>query len=210
VSRRVLVVGAGACLVLAVLLVLLAADVWRWRDAVGADDVRYRAAAEVEGLWSPAALVPLGATRALLGTGDDLAFRRAIRAVRLARLEEATNSDPKLVVQRADAQGRLEAIVEGDGDPAQRSRAFTLLAVLQLSTPAADPTEREAVVKVAVANLQEAIALDSENDEAKYNLEAALRSSRGVQTQRGGPAPNPTGGSSSSRGAATGPPGSGY
>jgi hypothetical protein len=206
----VLVAGAAGCFLVAALLLLVAVDVSRWHDALRADDVRYRAAAGVSGLWDPEGLVPLDATRHLLGVGDDVAFRQAVRAMRLAELEEATNSDPKQVLQRAEAQERLEAIVEGGGDAVRRSRAMALLGVLRLSTPSADPEEREAVLRAATADLQEAITLDPGNDEAKYNLETVLRTSQGVQTVRGGPTPNPTAGPGSSRGAATGPPGSGY
>ena len=46
--RRIgLVSGALVCVALAGILVLLAADVWRWGDAIAADDVRYRAAMDV-------------------------------------------------------------------------------------------------------------------------------------------------------------------
>ena len=208
--RALLVAGAAACGVAAVLTLLLAVDVLRWERALPADDVRYRAAAGASGLWDPTAFVPLGAARTLLGVDDDVAFRRAVRALRLATLEDASNSDPKQILQRAEAETRLEAIAQGDGSAARRSRAMTLLAVLRLSTPAASQEERAAVLRSAVAGLQEAIALDPGNDDAKYNLEGAFRTSRGVQTAQGGPAPNPTSGPGGSRGAATGPPGSGY
>lgn len=209
-KRAVLIICALACLSLSALLVLLAADIARWRDALRADDVRYRTAPAVRGLWDPAARVPLGATRTMLAIDDDLAFRRAVRAVRLARLEDAKITGTESVLKRAEAEARLEAIVAGGGDPARRSRALTLLGVLRLSTPAADPQERAAVQKAAIANLQEAIVLDPDNDDAKYDLEFTLRRSRGVQTAQGGPTPNPSGGAGPSKGAATGPPGSGY
>lgn len=209
VKRAALVAGAAACLAVAALLALLAADVSRWGDALRADDVRYRAAPGVTDLWNPAALLPLGAARNLLGVDDDLAFRRALRALRLSRLEDGAVSDPTVVLQRAEAEARLEAIVAGGGDPARRSTAMGLLGMLRLATPAANPQERATVLRIAVANLQEAIALDPHNDDAKYNLEVALRRSRGVQTVQGGPTPNASSGPGS-KGAATGPPGSGY
>lgn len=207
--RSVLVVGAVGCLALTALFTVLAADVWPWRDGLRADDVRYRAAPNAGGLWSPAALVPLGATRTMLGVDDDLAFRRAVRAFRLSRLDETIVADTKLVLQRADAQARLEAIGAGDGDPARRSRAKTLLGVLHLATPAADAEEQAAALKAAVVNLQEAIVLNPDNSEAKFNLEFALQQRRGGLSARGGATPNPSG-PGSSKGAATGDPGSGY
>lgn len=208
--RRVtFVVGAVVCLALAALLTLLAADISRWGDALRAGDVRYQTAPSASGLWNPAELVSLGAARTILGVDDDVAFRQAVRAVRLARLEETAIPDTELALQRAEAQARLEAIGAGGGDPARRSRAKTLLGVLLLATPTADSEEQKAALKAAVTNLQEAIMLDPENGEAKFNLEYALQQRRGGLSARGGATPNPSG-PGSSRGAATGTPGSGY
>lgn len=208
--RRGLVPGAVVCFVLAALLVLLAADVLRWRDALSADDVRYRAAPDATELWNREALVPLEVARNVLGVDDDLAFRRAVRAVRLAKLEEPTSSDTKVLLQRAEARERLGAIAAGGGDPARRSRAMALLGVVLLATPVSDTEEQLAALKAAVANLQGAIALDPNNSDAKFNLEFALRQRRGGLSASGSAAPNPSGSSSSTRGAATGASGSGY
>ena len=208
--RRGLVLGAAVCFVLAALLVLLAADISRWRDALAADDVRYRAAPGASDLWNREALVPLGVARNVLGVDDDLAFRRAVRAVRLGRLDEPESSDTKVLLQRAEARERLEAIAAGGADPASRSRALALLGVLLLATPVSDAEEQVAALKAAVANLQVAIALDPDNSDAKFNLEFALRQRRGGLSATGAAAPNPSGSSSTTRGAATGPPGSGY
>jgi hypothetical protein len=204
------IAGAAACLLAALVLLVLASDVLRWENALAGDDVRYRSAAGTGDLWDPTAVVPLAVARTLLGVDDDVAFRRAVRALRLSILENPSGSDPKQVLQRAEAETRLEAIANGDGDAVRRSKALTLLAVLRLSTPAANQEERAAVLRSAVTSLQEAVALDPGNDDAKYNLEGAFRTSRGVQTATGGPSPDPTSGPGGSRGAATGPPGSGY
>ena len=208
--RRGLVLGAAVCFVLAALLVLLAADISRWRNALAADDVRYRSAPGASDLWNREALVPLGVARNVLGVDDDLAFRRAVRAVRLGRLDEPESSDTKVLLQRAEARERLEAIAAGGADPARRSRALALLGVLLLATPVSDAEEQVAALKAAVANLQGAIALDPDNSDAKFNLEFALRQRRGGLSASGAAAPNPSGSSSTTRGAATGPPGSGY
>jgi hypothetical protein len=192
------------------LLALLAADVSNWRGAVRAGDVRYRATPGAADLWRPATVVPFALARRVLEVDDDVAFRRAVRELRLAELETASASDATAVLHRARAQSRLEAIAAGDGDRVRRSRAAGLLGVLNLATPAANPQERATVLRSAVANLQQAIALDPGNDEAKYNLEMALRRSRGVQTVQGGPTSGAASSSNGSKGAATGPPGSGY
>ena len=210
-KRAAILAAVVACIALSGLLVLVAADVTRWRNALRADDVRFRTAPAASGLWDPTALVPLGTTRALLGVDDDLAFRRALRAVRLAMREDTKVTDTERVLQRAEAEARLAAVAEDGSDLVRRSRALALLSVLRLSTPVASPQEREAAVKLAVANLQEAIALDPGNDDAKYDLEFTLRRNRGTQNAQGGATPNSSGGAGSSKGAATsGPQTSGY
>lgn len=209
--RRVgLLAGTLVCLALAILVALLAVDVAHWRDAVRADDVRYRDAPGADDLWQAETQVPLDPIRKLLDIDDDLAFREAVRVLRTSHLEDATLSDTKLMLQRADARARLERIAATDDDPERRSRAMTLLGVIYLATPVADSQEQLAALKTAVANFQRAIALDSDNADAKFNLEYALRQGGGGLAARGGPAPDTSGGPGGSRGAATSPPGSGY
>jgi tetratricopeptide (TPR) repeat protein len=200
-KRAGLVAGTLVCLALATLVALLAVDVAHWRDALRADDVRYRDAPAADDLWQAEAQVPLDATRKLLDIDDDL---------RTSHLEDATLSDTKLMLKRADARARLERIAATDDDPARRSRAMTLLGVIYLATPVADSQEQLAALKTAVANFQRAIALDPNNADAKFNLEYALRQGGGGLAARGGPAPDTSGGPGGSRGAATSPPGSGY
>jgi hypothetical protein len=210
VRRAAVVAGAVACLLLATFVVLLAADVWRWRDALRSDDGRYRSAPSSGDLWDPASFVPLALARNSLGVDDDLAFRRAVRAMRLGNLEDAQAFDTEVLLQRADAQTRLAAIAESERDPQRRSRAMTLLGVLLLATPVPTVEEQAAALKAAITNLQTAIELDPENSDAKFNLEFALRQRSAGLAARGGSSPNPLGNPNRSRGAATGSAGSGY
>lgn len=214
-TRRALLVrgglfaGAAACLALAAVLALLAVDVGRWRDAFPAGDVRYRAAAE-DGRWTASTVLPRGLSRKLLGVGDDVEFREAIRTVRTARLQDLTVSDPEVALLRNEAQARLEAIVGASGEDGRRSRAAGLLGVLGLARLATETQEREALLQYAVASLERAIALDPENDEAKLNLELALQRGRSVELAEAGGGQNPSPGGQGSKGAGTGDPGSGY
>jgi hypothetical protein len=209
--RRIgLVSGALVCVALAGILVVLAADVWRWGDAIAADDVRYRSAPKADDLWDPGGLVPLAAARSSLAIDDDLAFRRAVREMRLGELEDTRSFDTEVLIHRAEAQTQLEAIAAGEGDPARRSRAMTLVGVILLATPVTTSEEQRAALTAAIKHLQTAIELDPDNEEAKFNLEFALRR-RGVGlSASGGSLPNPSGSPNTSRGAATGSPGSGY
>ena len=209
--RRVALHAGGlVCLVVAVFLILLATDVLRWSNALQASDVHYRANPSATGLWQIDALVPGDPGRSLLGIDDDLALRRAVRSLELSKLGSRAQYDPQLIVQRADAEARLQTLASGGGDRTQRSRAAELLGVLQLASPTSNPQQRSAFLLKAVANLQKAIQLDPGNDEAKYNLEVALRGTHGVQTVQGSPTPNVTTGRPGSRGAAAGGPGGGY
>ncbi len=208
--RALLAASAVACAVAAMALTLLAVQTVRARNAVAAGDRRYATAPDEAGLWRPGALGASSVSRAVLGIDDDLAFRRAIRAMRLSQRDTPTNSDVDVILRRVKAQRLLQRVANGDPDPRRRSRAMNLLGVLVLSTPAANREERVTMQQVALGALQKAIQLDPENDEAKFNLEVLLRRRAGVQNVQGGPTPNPSAGQGSSRGAATGPPGKGY
>ena len=212
VERIALGVGAVICLAFALGLGLLALDVTRSRDALARDDVQFRISPERVGLWRASTVVPADLAVSLIGTEDDVELRRAVRSVRLARLDDPTVSlsDPEVALLRNDAQARLDAIVAGDADAATKSRAAGLLGVIGLSRLGSETQDRVALLSATVANLQLAIALDPSNDEAKYNLELALQRSRGVQLTEGAGGQNPTPGGSGSSGAGAGDPGSGY
>jgi CheY-like chemotaxis protein len=212
VERSLIGVGAGVCLLLALALGLLARDVVNSRSALSKGDVEYRISPEKTGLWRTRTVVPFGLAVSLLGTEDDVAVRRGVRSVLLARLDDPTVSvsDPRVALLRNDAQARLDAIVADANDPKQRSRAAELLGVVGLARLVSETQDRVALLSATVANLQLAIALDPGNDEAKYNLELALQRARGIQLTEGAGGQNPSPGGSGSSGAGAGDPGSGY
>jgi hypothetical protein len=211
-ERVLLGLGAVICLGVAVVLGLLALDIARSRDALAQGDVRFRITPDQTGLWRASTVVPYDLAVALLGVEDDVELRRAVRSVRLARLDDPTASvsDPELALLRNDAQARLDAIVAGDADASQKSRAAGLLGVIGLSRLVSETQDRVALLGATVANLQLAVALDPSNDDAKYNLELALQRSRGLQLTEGAGGQNPSPGGSGSTGAGAGDPGSGY
>ena len=217
-TRRELVVrcalGAAAvlCLLSAVGLALLGLDVARSSAAVREGDVAFRITPEKTGLWRAPTVVPYGLAVALLGTEDDVEVRRAIRSVRLARLDDPTVfvSDPEVALLRNDAQARLDALVASNADAKVRSRAAGLLGVLGLARLVSETQDRVALLSATVANLQLAVTLDPNNDDAKYNLELALQRSRGTQLTEGAGGQNPSPGGSGSSGAGAGDPGRGY
>jgi hypothetical protein len=212
VERSLVGLGAVLCLLLAIGLGLLALDVANSRAALSHGDVEYRISPEKTGLWRARTVVPFGLAVSLLGAEDDIEVRRAVRSVRLARLDDPTVSvsDPRVALLRNDAQARLDAIVGSAKDAKQRSRAAELLGVVGLARLVSETQDRVALLGATVANLQLAIALDTSNDEAKYNLELALQRARGIELTEGAGGQNASPGGSGSSGAGAGDPGSGY
>lgn len=212
IGRSPLARGAAAvvCFAIAVVLVALATDVARAQRTLAAGDSRYRWAPADAGLWRADERIPGRLGARLLGVDDDRAFREAIRAVRLARLDDAIVSDPDLAIRRNEAHALLEAVLTGDQDAKRRSRAAGLLGVLGLTRFMYETEERDALLAATIASLRRAIALDGGNDEAKYNLELAYQRSRGLRLEEGSAGASPTPGGSGSKGAGAGDAGSGY
>ena len=210
IMRAGLVAGAVLCLLIAVVLALLAVDVARWHDAMRAGDVRYGASTEVTRLWRADTRVPFDPARGLLGIDDDVDLREAVRALRLARLDDAVVSDPELAIRRNEAQARLEAILAAGDEESTRSRAASLLGALGLARSVYETEERESLLSGTISNLKLAIDLDPSNAEPKYNLELAYQTGRGLQLSEASAGQNPSPGGSGSQGAGAGQPGSGY
>jgi hypothetical protein len=198
------------CFALATLLLILALDVHRWSSSLSNGDVHYRVTPEAGNPWQVSPLVPLGVARSLLDVQDDVDFRYAMQAFRLARLEDATVSDPQVALLRNFAQARLEAIAAGSDDRRRRSRAAGLLGAIGLARLMSETQDRVALLEATVASLQLALALDPGNDEAKFNLELALQRGRGLQLTEGSGGANPSPGGSGAKGAGVGQPGTGY
>lgn len=213
--RELLLVVAAACVVGAVLLALVAVDVARSQSTIPDDDVRFAAGAPTSG-WSPRALAPFDAGERLLGVRDDLAFRQMLRVLRQSKLLDLTVSDPMLAIKRTELAERLESIVVHDPDPVLRSRAASLLGVVAVAAWNSNPPQgtqqldRSELLVAAVANFEQAIALDPENDDAKYNLQLMLQRGQGLLPTEAAAGRNPSPGGKGSRGAGAGAPGSGY
>jgi hypothetical protein len=124
VKRSALAAGALLGLALAVVLALLAVDVVRWQSAITSGDVRYRVAPQDPTLWKANELAPFGLAGKMLATRDDIAFRLALRALRLADLDEAFVSvpDPEVAIRRNGHRPTWKPS-SGDGDRVRRSRA---------------------------------------------------------------------------------------
>ena len=199
-------VGVAAALVaLAVVVALLAADVRSWPRTFAAEDA-VLAATPARATWTPA--THLGGTAAdLLGTGDDVTFRRALQLyVDATRRHQRLDNAVDVQTARATAQDALAAAAL-DGDARRAAQARTLLGILSFGASAqgAGPSQ----VDAAVSDFTDAIRADPGDEDAKFDLELLLRLTvaHGVRSGRG------TGGGfgrTGRHGAGGGVPGSGY
>ena len=202
-KRRLL--AAAVLLTLAVGALLLAADVRSSRTALAQGDT-IATVSTSRATWTPdRRLGGLAAT--LLGTGDDIAFRRALQLYAAAatthlRLDNAT----QVQTARAAAQDAL-ARVAAASDPRRASEARTLLGVLAFRSSAAGGAQDQ--FDGAIAAFTDAIKADPGNDDAKFDLELMLRLSAAHGT-RPGQGVGGGFGRGAHRGAGGGTPGKGY
>ena len=208
-TRRHVLTGAAAlaCLVVGVGFLLLALDVARASASFRDDDVRYRGAPDST-LWQPSEAVP-GASRDVCSpwtttSSSAVAFGASVSAIRRRR------ASPTRPTSRAGTRRR-------HGSPTSCRVTTTLHAAREprtCSAPSASPT-RSTTTRTAAScsrarpGARQAIALDPGNAEAKFNLETALASSRGLDLAESGGGTNPSPGGKGSRGAGAGDPAAG-
>jgi hypothetical protein len=203
------IVLSACCLAAAAALLLLATDVLRWKAAMQAGDVRFRVAPADAELWKPTQLVPFGVARGLLGLGDDVAYRSSVRTFRRGRVRELAFDERGLIAVRREAHDQLIRAARSDPEPVRRSAAYNLVGVLALADASLDPSRGPAFLADAIGSFQQAISLDPESDDAKYNLELALaRLPAATKSAGGGNSGTTRGGRGKAAG--TGQPGSGY
>jgi hypothetical protein len=177
--------GAVVCIAVAVVLVLLAVDARAWSSRLPADDLRFRHDPSTHKLWRPRELSPFRVDDSLLGLGDDLAYRRALRAFRMGRPLEPIFST-QATTHRVQAQIALTHVLESTRDPARGTQAANLLGVLGFAMATQDVGQRATFLNNAVTAFREAIAIDPTNDDALFNLEYALDQLKGSGEQQAG------------------------
>lgn len=171
-----LLAGAVAAAVAALLLALAALDVHRWRSALAQGDVRFHTTPAAAGLWRDSAVLPGDPARRLLAVEDDIRYREATRWFFLARLREPPFARPELEAARGEAQVRLAELARSERDEKRRSEVYNLLGALTFAAaPRQDRQLRVPTLDEAIGYFQEAVRLDRANEDAKYNLESALR-----------------------------------
>ena len=186
-TRAAVVRGGGAalCLAVAALLVLLAVDAHAWQTRMAADDLRFRANPLEETLWRPEQNAPFDLARRLLGLGDDLAYREAVREFRAGRPTELTFS-PRTTAHRAQAQIALTEAGRDDANALRASEEENLLGVLGFALATQDTSQAKTFLNNSVTAFRAAIDRNPRNEDALWNLEYALNQLRGSNPQQAG------------------------
>lgn len=171
----VTIAGALLAALAAVVLIVAAVDVQRVQNRIAEDDVRFATNPVDDGLWQVDPILPGDVVDSMLGTSDDIRYRRVLRAFFLARPRINPFALPRLELARGEAQVQLTDLISAEQDTRRLSQEKTLLGALALAVaPRQEPEQRFASFQSAADNFTEAIRLDPQNEDAKYNLEGTL------------------------------------
>lgn len=197
---------AAVALALALVAVAVARDIGSRRDQIAAGDRARASNPAVAVDWTPSTSLPFDPARRLVGLGDDIALREAMRAFVVAdRTGQGFDNGRERSLRRDAAEAALEGVIL-TGSPREVAAADVLLGVIAFnasSTSVAAPGEQ------SIDAFSEAARLDPSNTAAKFDLELALRALTPTGTR---PGSNPSAGGKGHgrRGAGAGLPGSGF
>ncbi len=168
---------AVLCVPVAIVLVLFAIDVLRISGSVEGDDVRFQARPTLQsGLFDDPGFLPGAAAVKAVGLEDDLRFRRAVWLYARANPSNTTTYlSPAQEALRASLEPKLIDASRSETDPRRRSRLLNLLGVVTMSRYAVDPGDRSNTVRAAIDAFTNAVNVDPDNADAKFNLEIVLR-----------------------------------
>lgn len=176
--QRTAVVAAIVAVPLAFVFVVLAVDVLRTPGWVARDDGRFQSAPlRGSGLWNEPGMAATRARLEALGLADDFAYRRAVALFSSLRPgEDAAGIDFEKENAWAKLQFELTNQSRENPDSELRSELQNLMGVTLLARYLyASPDQRTMLLSSAVGAFRAAAELDSANDDAKVNLELALR-----------------------------------
>lgn len=179
-TRRDLILGAAAIVAVpvAIVLVVLAIDVLRTPGWVSEDDSRFSGApVRASGLWNEPGLLATRARIETLGLEDDLTYRHIVaRFARLRPGQADQGINPEQEARWAKLQFDLTNQSRENPDPELRSELQNLMGVTLLARYLyASPDQRNMLLSNAVGAFRTAVELDQTNDDAKLNLELAMR-----------------------------------
>ena len=206
---RLLVAAVALAVPAALALAIVAVDVLRLPGRLEGDDVRFEAAPKRQSeLWTDLSFLPRDSGQRLLGVGDDLAYRSAIaKFVKIGvGQQESSGFGPEAENLCGRTQFELTTLSASDSNPERRSVLLNLLAAMSLETFTSDAAERESILRTAIFTLRSAVELDPTNEDAKLNLELALRDAKATNL----PGTDPESGAARGSLSGQGRTGSGY
>jgi hypothetical protein len=176
--------AAVVALAVAVLLVLAAVDVLKWRGQTQRAGIALDARSEDPAIWEPGTILPAGVSEWLVGAGDDVAFGRGLQQFRtLRRIPSNAGAASGGAYQAnqvaiAETQLALERLAQRPLPRTLRSRAQELSAIAQfehLIIGTSSLSSQTAPLEQTQLALAQAIRTDPENDAAKADLEQLFR-----------------------------------
>lgn len=201
-ERAVKIACAAVLAAVAVLAALLAGDVRSVPTAVTQGDATYGVTPH-RATWMPSTRLG-GTATSLLGVGDDLAFRRALR---LYRIVQSTPNRLDTAVELQTLRSQAETALAASARGPHASQAETLLGILAFGESATGAGSNAA--DAAIADFSNAVRADPTNAAAKFDLELMLRLTV-AEGSRSGSSPGGSFGRGGRRGAGGGVPGTGY
>jgi hypothetical protein len=165
---------------------LLAYDTLSWRAELRDSDARYEVSPTAPGLWRADTVLPASVSRRGLGIDDDLKYRAALRSFSLTQPRNPLAYGASVQSQRAVAQIRLAEVVREDPRARRKAIGANLLGILALSAPSPIAPGQPSPVESATAEFQNAIRLDPDYEDAKFNLELLLRETEARGQREGG------------------------
>jgi hypothetical protein len=174
--RRALQIAAVLAVPLALALALLAVDVLLVPREVGAEDTRFEGAPLRQRTpWEDVGFLPVRVTTRLLDVEDDIDYRKTIWLYARTDPRRIQITSPEQEALRGQVVVELTLRSRDEPDPKRRSQLLNLHGALTMGRFSSDPRERDANLISAVDSFRTAIRLDPDNDDAKINLEFALR-----------------------------------
>lgn len=194
-------------LVVAGLAAAVAVDSLRWERRLERGDARYAVAVGDRAMWTPETILPGGWSKELLGVGDDVAHRQALRRF------WATNPHAPIrqfadVARRSGAELELTRAERTDSNPVRRSALANALGALAVEEARGAASQRTFFLRRAADHFRRAVTFDGTNADAQYNLELVLRLLGQSAFGPGGTGPGRSSTAAPGAGAATS--GSGY
>jgi hypothetical protein len=177
--ERLAVAATVVAIPIAVLLTILAVDVLRTPGWISDDDSRFQSAPlSGSALWNEPGVIGTRARIRVLDLDDDLSYRRAVALFKRLRPGEADQVvDPEQESRWAKLQFELTTGSRENPSAQRRSDLQNLMGVVLLARYLyASPDERDNLLTNAIGAFRAAVELDPRNDDAKVNLEMALRS----------------------------------